>query len=131
MFSFFARKLSELLGTSMAFFIAIVFIVVWLIFGPYDDYNDTWQLTANTITSIITFLMVFIIQNTQNRDTKAIQLKLDEILRATENAHNRLVKVEDLSDKELDQIYQRYEQLSKNIKSTIRETQEDTGTPEV
>src|SRR5437773_3721462 len=100
-FRVFARRSSAMLGSAWAFAGALLVIVIWLITGPTFHFSDTWQLIINTGTTIITFLMVFLIQNTQNRDAKAVHLKLDELIRAIKNARNELVDLEDLSDEEL------------------------------
>ncbi|HEX2619153.1 MAG TPA: low affinity iron permease family protein, partial [Phototrophicaceae bacterium] len=97
----FAHTVSGMMGSPWAFILAVTVIVVWIITGPIFQFSDTWQLAINTGTTIITFLMVFLIQNTQNRDAKAIHLKLDELIRSVETARNRLVDLEDLSDDEL------------------------------
>lgn len=103
-FRVFARKASMVLGSAWAFAGAILIIVVWALTGPTFHFSDTWQLIINTGTTIVTFLMVFLIQNTQNRDAKAVHLKLDEIIRALEKARNELVDLEELSDEELDKL---------------------------
>src|SRR5207237_8475462 len=103
-FRHFARKSSEVLGTAWAFIGSLIIIAVWGLTGPMFHFSDTWQLIINTGTTIVTFLMVFLIQNTQNRDAKAIHLKLDELIRAIEGARNRLVDLEKLSDEELKQL---------------------------
>src|SRR5205823_13457900 len=100
-FRIIARRSSTLLGSAWAFAGAMLVILVWILTGPTFHFSDTWQLIINTGTTIVTFLMVFLIQNTQNRDGKAMQLKLDEIIRALKKARNELVDVEDLSDEEL------------------------------
>src|SRR5438046_1277546 len=110
-FRLFARRSSILLGTAWAFAGAVVVILVWLLTGPTFHFSDTWQLIINTGTTIITFLMVFLIQNTQNRDGKAMQLKLDEIIRALKKARNELVDLEDLSDEELSNLENQFRQL--------------------
>jgi low affinity Fe/Cu permease len=97
----FARYSSEILGSAEAFLVACIAIVVWAAVGPRYNFSDTWQLVINTATTIITFLMVFIIQNTQNRDARAIQLKLDELIRAVKGARTGLVRLEELTDEEL------------------------------
>ncbi|TSJ40976.1 low affinity iron permease family protein [Mucilaginibacter corticis] len=107
-------------GSSAAFMIAIAAIVVWLATGPVAKYSDTWQLIINTGTTIITFLMVFLIQKSQNKDSKAIHLKLNELLAAHEGASNRMVDIEDLTEKELDHLHQFYQQLS-----DLAETEDD------
>jgi len=106
-----ARAVSNVVGTPTAFAIAVAGVVLWLITGPVFHYSDTWQLVINTATTIITFLVVFMIQNTQNRDAKAIHLKLDELLRAVESARTRLVDLEDLPDEELARLEQEFRRL--------------------
>ncbi len=110
-FRIFARKSSGILGSPWAFAAAILIIVVWGITGPTFHYSDTWQLIINTGTTIVTFLMVFLIQNTQNRDAKAMHLKLDEIIRALTRARNELVDLENLSDEELGRLEEQFKQL--------------------
>src|SRR6201996_9478071 len=99
-------------GSSAAFIVAIAVIVVWLVSGPVFHYSDTWQLIINTGTTIVTFLMVFLIQKSQNKDSKAIHLKLNELLASHQGASNRMVNLEDLSERELDQLHKFYVQLS-------------------
>src|SRR2546428_7911625 len=103
-FRVFARKSSILLGSAWAFAGAVLVILVWCLTGPTFHFSDTWQLIINTATTVITFLMVFLIQNTQNRDAKAVHLKLDELIRAIKDARNELVDLEDLSDEELQKL---------------------------
>ena len=103
-------------GKPQTFFIALAIIVVWAVSGPFFGFNDTWQLVINTSTTIVTFLMVFIIQNSQNRDTAAMQIKLDELIRATEAAHNALLDLEELEEEELDKFRERYEQLARDAR---------------
>jgi low affinity Fe/Cu permease len=110
-FRIFARRSSAILGSAWAFAGAILIIVVWALTGPTFHFSDTWQLIINTGTTIVTFLMVFLIQNTQNRDAKAMHLKLDEIIRALKKARNELVDLEDLSDEELDKLEKQFKQL--------------------
>ena len=98
-------------GSTPAFVIALSIIIVWLVTGPVFNYSDTWQLVVNTATTILTFLMVFLIQNTQNRDGKAIHLKLDELIRAQKSARNQLVDLEDLSDEELNLLQKQFQDL--------------------
>ncbi len=107
-FRHFANHASHLLGTPGAFGIAVFLVVAWLVSGPAFHYSEAWQLTINTGTTIITFLMVFIIQHTQNRDTQAVHSKLDELIRAVERARNELVDLEDLSDEELTRLQQQF-----------------------
>lgn len=110
-FGKFAAGASGWLGSKWAFVGAIVIIAIWAVTGPLFHYSDTWQLVINTGTTIITFLMVFIIQNTQNRDARAINLKLDELIHAIGTAKNQMMDIEKLSDEELDQIHERYTQI--------------------
>ena len=110
-FRIFARRSSVLLGSAGAFAGAMLVILVWILTGPTFHFSDTWQLIINTGTTIVTFLMVFLIQNTQNRDGKAMQLKLDEIIRALKKARNELVDVEDLSDEELNKLEEQFKRL--------------------
>lgn len=98
--------------------------------GPLFHFSDTWQLVINTGTTIITFLMVFLIQNTQNRDSEALQIKLDELIRSIDGAHNALLDLEDLEDKELDHIRMNYSNLAKKAREEIRQGISDTGRPE-
>ena len=110
-FRVFARTSSNVLGSPWAFVIALLIIVVWAATGPTFHYSDTWQLIINTGTTIVTFLMVFIIQNTQNRDAKAVHLKLDEIIRANKGARNELVDLEELSDEDLKKLEEQFRHL--------------------
>ncbi len=110
-FGRFASRAAWLAGSPWAFLSAIFLVVVWLLTGPRFDYSDTWQLVINTGTTIITFLMVFLIQNTQNRDAKAIHLKLDEVIRAIHTAHNEMIDIEHLSDAELSELAKKYEAI--------------------
>ena len=112
-FRIFARRSSRVLGSAWAFAGAIVIIVVWGLTGPMFHYSDTWQLIINTGTTIVTFLMVFLIQNTQNRDAKAAHLKLDEIIRALEGARNELIDLEKLADEDLTSLEKQFERVRK------------------
>ena len=100
----FSRAVSHGVGSPYTFVIALLLVALWAVLGPMFHYSDTWQLTINTGTTIITFLVVFLIQNTQNRDAKALHLKLDELIHAIGKAHNRLIDCEDLSDEELQRL---------------------------
>lgn len=106
-----AEKISRAVGSAWAFIIAAAIIIIWAATGPLFDFSDTWQLVINTGTTIITFLMVFLIQNTQNRDARAVHLKLDELIRSTRGARNRLVDLEHCSEEELDQLQRDFEKL--------------------
>ena len=129
-YSRFAKWLSHQCGRSGTFFLAIMTIVVWGISGPFFGFSDTWQLVINTSTTIVTFLMVFLIQNTQNRDTEAIQLKLDELIRATKGAHNALLNLEELEEENLEEFREKYLALAELARKTIEEGGIDTDTPE-
>ncbi|MGN6179130.1 MAG: low affinity iron permease family protein [Mucilaginibacter sp.] len=111
-FEKFANWATNATGSSTAFILALAIIIVWGITGPVFKYSDTWQLVINTGTTIVTFLMVFLIQKTQNKDSKAIHLKLNELLAAHQGASNRMVDIEDLNEAELDQLHKFYEELS-------------------
>ncbi len=115
LFRKFAQKTSQAVGSSWAFILAVLIIIVWAITGPMFHYSDTWQLVINTGTTIITFLMVFLIQNTQNRDAKAIHLKLDELLKGVKGARTGLVNLEQLSDKELENLQKEFERLHEKV----------------
>lgn len=130
-FGKFARASARWTGRSGAFFLAIVCILIWIVTGPIFHFSDTWQLVINTATTIITFLMVFLIQNTQNRDSEAVQLKLDELLRSTPGAHNALLEIEELSEEELDEIKRCYTQLARRALEDLRNGKSDLGTPDV
>jgi low affinity Fe/Cu permease len=110
-FGKFATTASGWLGSKWAFLAAILVIVVWAVTGPVFQYSDTWQLVINTGTTIVTFLMVFLIQNTQNRDARAINLKLNELIRATEAAGDQMMDIESLSDEELEVMHSKYERI--------------------
>src|SRR6476660_3022757 len=123
-FRHFARKSSEVLGSPWAFISAIFVIVVWGVTGPAFHFSDTWQLIINTGTTIVTFLMVFLIQNTQNRDAKAVHLKLDELIRALKGARNKLVDLEELSDDELNNLEQQFTRIRKKAETTEKKVAE-------
>ena len=113
----FAHNVATKVGAPWAFGVALGTVVVWAASGPVFHYSDTWQLTINTGTTVVTFLMVFVIQNTQNRDARVIQLKLDELIRAVEAARNELVDMEDLSDAELQRLQRQFESLRKSAEA--------------
>ena len=127
----FSKRLSILTGKAGTFTIAVTLVIGWALTGPIFSFSDTWQLAINTSTTIITFLMVFLIQNTQNRDTEAIQLKLDEIIRSTSGAHNALLNLEDLTEKELDIFKSRYVKLALAARDELKKGLLDTGSPEL
>ena len=111
-FERFANSATKFTGSSAAFIIATLIVIIWAVTGPVFNYSETWQLVINTGTTIITFLMVFLIQKAQNKDSKAIQIKLNELIASNEKASNRIVDIEDLTEKELDQLHRYYEMLS-------------------
>jgi len=115
LFRKFAQAISHAVGSPWAFIIATLIIVVWALTGPVFGYSDTWQLVINTGTTIITFLMVFLIQNTQNRDAKAIHLKLDELLKGVTGARTAMVDLEDMSDEELEKLHTEFKRLHERL----------------
>jgi low affinity Fe/Cu permease len=123
-FRHFARKSSAVLGTAWAFIGALIIIAVWGLTGPVFNFSDTWQLIINTGTTIVTFLMVFLIQNTQNRDAKAMHLKLDELIRAVKGARNRLVDLEKLSDEELKELEEQFTRVRNKAAQRASEVEE-------
>ena len=130
-FTHFASRIARATGRPATFALAVGVIVVWIITGPIFHFSDTWQLVINTGTTIVTFLMVFLIQNTQNRDSEAIQIKLDEVLRAIQGAHNELIDLEEMDEEELDRIRARYEKLAENARNILRSGGRDTDVPDV
>lgn len=130
-FTTFAKTTSRATGRPSAFVAAGAIIVVWIVSGPLFHFSDTWQLVINTGTTIVTFLMVFLIQNTQNRDSEALQVKLDEIIRAHDGAHNALLDLEELEDHELDRIRLNYSNLAKEARAELRQGISDTGRPDM
>jgi len=129
-FTRFAKTTSRATGRPLAFALAALVIVAWLATGPLFAFSDTWQLVINTGTTIVTFLMVFLIQNTQNRDAEAIQIKLDELLRATHGAHNALLDLEELEERDLDRIRAAYVTLARHARSALQRGGRDDDTPE-
>jgi low affinity Fe/Cu permease len=119
-FTRFAKWASRATGRPGTFIGAVLIIVAWLLTGPMFDFSNTWQLVINTGTTIITFLMVFLIQNTQNRDTEAMQIKLDELIRAMSSAQNTLMDLEELDEKELDEIRAKYEQMAEKARKKLQ-----------
>ena len=130
-FVHFAQWVSHVTGRPVAFLAAFASIVIWAMLGPFFGFSDTWQLVINTATTIVTFLMVFVIQNTQNRDGEAVQIKLDELIRALEGAHNSLLDLEELSEHELATFRKKYLELARAARDEIRSATGDTGTPRV
>ena len=129
-YSRFAKSASHFCGRPRTFATAAAVIAIWIISGPIFRFSDTWQLVINTGTTIVTFLMVFLIQNTQNRDTEAIQIKLDELIRATKGAHNALLDLEELEEEALDTFRNKYRVLAASAREGRDRGTQDTGTPE-
>ena len=125
-----AKAASTFTGRPTCFALALAVLLAWAISGPMFGFSDTWQLVINTGTTIITFLMVFLIQNTQNRDTEAIQVKLDELIRATQGAHTALLDLEELEEEELDAFRQKYEDLAAQARARLKGGGTDTDIPE-
>ena len=130
-FSHFASWTATASGRPHTFALACLIIIVWAVTGPLFAFSDTWQLVINTGTTIVTFLMVFLIQNTQNRDSRAMQLKLDELIRATEGAHNAVLDLEELAEMDLDRIRKLYSTLAARARSDLEKGLLDTDIPEV
>ena len=130
-FTRFARVTSRAAGHPAAFMLAVGVVLAWLLTGPLFGYSDSWQLVINTGTTIITFVMVFLIQNTQYRDAEAVQVKLDELLRATAGAHNALLDLEELGQLELDRIREDYARLAQRAREELRQGKPDTDVPDV
>jgi low affinity Fe/Cu permease len=130
-FSYVARRIAVLAGRPVVFLAAVVLIVLWALSGPLFGFSDTWQLVVNTTTTIVTFLMVFLIQNTQNRDTAAIQLKLDELIRATQGAHNALLNLEAIDEEQFERYRRSYEKLAARAREKLKKGELDTDSPEI
>ncbi|MEO8313163.1 MAG: low affinity iron permease family protein [Pseudomonadota bacterium] len=130
-FQSFAKWTAKSTGRPASFGLALAVVLIWAVTGPLFDYSDTWQLVINTGTTVITFLMVFLIQNTQNRDSEAIQIKLDELLRVTEGAHVALLDLEELDEVEFRKICTQYRKLAERARQRLREGGSDTDTPPV
>lgn len=131
LFNRYAKRVARDTGHPTVFALAVLVIIIWMVTGPIFGFSDTWQLVINTTTTIVTFLMVFLIQNTQNRDSEAMQLKLDELIRALEGAHNAFLDIEELSEADLDRIRARYEKLAQLARKDLQRGLQDTGTPQV
>ena len=130
-FNRFAKWTARAAGKPMAFFLAVIIVVFWAMTGPIFGFSDTWQLVINTGTTVVTFLMVFLMQNTQYRDSEAIQIKLDELIRVIEGAHNILLALEELDENDLDRIKAEYEKLAEKARKDLKKGKGDTGVPEV
>ena len=120
LFGRFARAIATAAGRPSTFAVAVGIIVVWALSGPLFGFSDTWQLVVNTATTIVTFLMVFLIQNTQNRDSEAMHIKIDELIRAIEGAHNALLDLEDLDERELEKIRAEYVGLASEARRSLQ-----------
>lgn len=125
-----AKAASRTAGRPFVFTVALAIIAIWIVTGPIFHFSDTWQLVINTGTTIVTFLMVFLIQNSQNRDTEAIQIKLDELIRATKGAHNALFDLEEMEEETIDGFRSKYEKLAKRARENLQTGKVDTDTPE-
>jgi low affinity Fe/Cu permease len=130
-FSRISKWVAHVTGQPVAFVSAVAIIAAWGLSGPIFGFSDTWQLVINTGTTIVTFLMVFLIQNTQNRESEAMQLKLDELIRAVDGAHNALLDLEELEVADLDRIRARYVLLAESAREVLRKGGADTGSPDV
>ncbi len=124
-----AKAASRFTGRPLCFMLAVGVVLAWIVTGPIFAFSNTWQLVINTGTTIITFLMVFLIQNTQNRDTQALQIKLDELIRATQGAHNSLLDLEELEEADLQEFQDRYESLAAKARECRPEGEGESGTP--
>ena len=126
-----AKQTESLTGHPLAFAAAVCFVAIWAMTGPFFHFGESWEFTFVSVTSIVTFLMVFLIQNTQGRTRAALQLKLDELIRSTSGAHNVMLTVEDLSLEEIEKFRTHYEQLATTAREKLRGGHADTGTPEI
>ena len=126
-----AKKYAVAMGHPLAFTLGLTTVAIWGLAGPIFGFSDTWQLVINTGTTIITFLMVFLIQNTQNRDNTAVQVKLDELIRSTKGAHNALLDLEELTQQDLDKFVRCYQKLAREARTHVGKGLNDTGTPEI
>jgi low affinity Fe/Cu permease len=130
-FTRFAKGTARVTGRPSTFLLAVAVILVWLVTGPLFHFSDTWQLVINTSTTIVTFLMVFLIQSTQNRDAEAVQIKLDELLRISPGAHNVLMNLEELEEHELERIREVYVKLALKARQGVEGGRSDEGVPEI
>ena len=125
-----AKWTARVAGRPLTFAVVVMMVVAWAVSGPLFQYSDTWQLTINTFTTIVTFLMVFLIQATQNRDAEAIQIKLDEIIRALDTAHNALLDLEEMEEEDLAKMHAHYLKLAERARGHIRSGRPDKGVPD-
>lgn len=126
-----ARTVARIAGRPSTFVVALATILLWIASGPFFEFSDTWQLVINTATTIVTFLMVFLIQSTQNRDTEAIHLKLDELIRVTQGAHNRMLDLEENEEQQLDELRKKYEDLARQAREASARGETDTDAPDL
>lgn len=126
-----SQKIAEVTGEPYTFIGAACLIVLWALCGPLFGFSDTWQLVVNTSTTIVTFLMVFLIQSTQNRDTEALHLKLDELIRANGNAHLVLMDIEKLGEKEFQSFRKAYDKIAEDARKHLESKRDDTGSPDI
>ena len=131
MFSKLTRFITRVTGHPLAVVLCFIVILLWTVAGFFYHFSDTWQLVMDTFSSIVTLLMVFLLQNSQNRETTAIQIKLNELIRAEESAHTSLIDIEKLSDKEIGKIYEQYEKLKGKVSEQIKQGKDDMGRPDV
>jgi len=130
-FTRFAKSIARATGKPVTFTLAVLVVLAWAITGPLFHFSDTWQLVINTGTTVITFLMVFLIQSTQNRDAEAVQIKLDELLRVSPGAHNVLINLEELEERELERIKQVYAHLAAEAREGVSQGRDDCGVPAI
>lgn len=126
-----ARKVAHIAGRPATFVVALTCIILWIASGPLFDFSDTWQLVINTATTIVTFLMVFLIQSTQNRDTEAIHLKLDELIRVTQGAQNSMLDLEEIEEKELHELRKKYGQIAQQARASLYRSEGETDVPDL
>ncbi len=131
LFTVFAKHITDFTGRPLAFVLAFITVIVWAVTGPLFGYSETWQLVINTGTTIVTFLMVFLIQNAQNRDTQALHIKLDELIRVTEGAHTALLDLEELDEEQLCKIKDTYEEIAKESRKAMESGSGDTHVPHI
>lgn len=130
-YSSISRAVARIAGRPSTFVAALSCVALWISSGPLFDFSDTWQLVINTATTIVTFLMVFLIQSTQNRDTEAIHLKLDELIRVTQGAHNRMLDLEEHEEQQLDELRKKYEDLARQAREASARGETDTDAPDL
>lgn len=130
-FSSFAETAASMTGSPIAFVFAIIAILMWVISGPFFDYSSEWKMVIGVVPSIITFLLVFLIQNSQNRETRALQIKLNELIRATEGAHTTMLNLEKMTEQELQKVSEEYERLAQEARRRLAEGQSDQDVPDM